>query len=128
MFVIRKQYQMIPTRIMAVTPLLFRLPPELLLRISSYISTVDLGSLRRTCKQIETCLFRDFAREFFTARRFMIEQVSLEALVGIANHKTLGPYLTGEQIWRKLSRSLSSVLLALEPPSLCTWASKTSEP
>jgi hypothetical protein len=79
----------------SASPLL-GIPPELLLRISSYVSTVDLGSLRRTCKQVEGRLFRSFAREFFTIRRFMIEQVSLEALVGIANHKTLGPHLTGE--------------------------------
>lgn len=83
---------------MAVTLPLLRLPSELLLRVSSYVDTVDLGSLRLTCKQIETSLFNSFAREFFTTRRFMIEQVSLEALVGIANHVALGPHLTGELI------------------------------
>lgn len=79
----------------SASPLL-EIPPELLLRISGYVNTVDLGSLRRTCKQVEGRLFRNFARESFTIRRFMIEQVSLEALVGIANHKTLSPHLTGE--------------------------------
>lgn len=81
---------------MAVTSPLLRLPPELLLRVSSDVGTLDLGSLRLTCKQIESRLFQNFAREFFTTRRFMIEQVSLEALVGIANHVALGPHLTGK--------------------------------
>lgn len=76
---------------------LLEIPPELLLRISSHVSTVDLGNLRRTCKQVEKCLFRDFAREFFTVRRFMVEQVSLQTLLNIANHETLGPHVTGEQ-------------------------------
>lgn len=80
----------------STSPLL-EIPPELLLRISSHVSTVDLGNLRRTCKQVEKRLFRDFAREFFTVRRFMVEQVSFETLLSIANHETLGPHLTGEQ-------------------------------
>lgn len=74
---------------------LLRLPPELMLRISAHMTTLDLGSFRLTCKQVETNLFESFAREFFTKRQFMIEQVSLEAFVGIANHKTLAPYLNG---------------------------------
>ncbi|KAK3716313.1 hypothetical protein LTR37_006463 [Vermiconidia calcicola] len=73
---------------------ILRLPPELVLRVSSNLNTPDLGAFRRTCKQIETNLFESFAREFFTKRQFMIEHVSLAALVGIANHKTLAPYLT----------------------------------
>jgi hypothetical protein len=67
-----------------------------MLRISAHFTTLDLGSFRLTCKQVETHLFESFAREFFSKRQFMIEQVSLEALVGIANHKTLAPYLKGK--------------------------------
>ncbi|KAK5173935.1 uncharacterized protein LTR77_002616 [Saxophila tyrrhenica] len=78
---------------MASAAEILRLPPELVLRVSSYLTTTELGSLRATCKQIEAHIFDSFAREFFTKRQFMIEQVSLEALVGIANHKTLAPYL-----------------------------------
>lgn len=78
----------------AASPLL-RLSPELLVRISTSVNTTDLGSLRLTCKQIENMLFQSFACEFFTTRRFMIEQVSLDALVGIANHKALSLYLRG---------------------------------
>jgi hypothetical protein len=84
------------TPTMATTAHLLRLPPELMLRISAHFTTLDLGSFRLTCKQVETNLFESFAREFFSKRQFMIEQVSLEALVGIANHKTLAPYLKGK--------------------------------
>lgn len=82
---------------MATAPPMLRLPPELMLRVSSFLNTTELGHYRLSCKTVETNLFDSFAREFFTKRQFMIEQVSLEALVGIANHKTLSPYLTGMQ-------------------------------
>lgn len=82
----------------APTPPLLRLPAELLLRVSSYLNTVDLGTFRLISKQVESCLFESFAREFFTKRQFMTEQISLDALVGIANHKTLAPRLKGAAI------------------------------
>ncbi|KAF2770555.1 hypothetical protein EJ03DRAFT_65076 [Teratosphaeria nubilosa] len=72
---------------------LLDLPQELLVRVASYLTTAELGPLRRTCKAVEKGLFKTFAREFFTKRQFMIEHVSLQALVDIANHKTLTPYL-----------------------------------
>lgn len=70
------------------------LPPELMVRIASYLTTAELGPLRRSCKQIEANLFDNFASEFFTKRQFMIEHNSLEALVGIANHSGLAARLT----------------------------------
>jgi hypothetical protein len=75
---------------------LLRLPPELMLRISTHLTTQELACFRLTCKQVETNLFESFAREFFTKRQFMLEEVSLRALVGISNHKTLAPYLKGK--------------------------------
>jgi hypothetical protein len=74
---------------------ILRLPPELLLRVANRLNTFELGHFRRTCKYVETSLFEPFAREFFTKRQFMIEDVSLQALVGIANHRNLSRYLTG---------------------------------
>jgi hypothetical protein len=75
---------------------ILKLPPELLLRISNRLNTFELGQFRRTCTYVETSLFEPFAREFFTKRQFMVEDVSLQALVGIANHKNLSQYLTGK--------------------------------
>jgi len=90
---------------MANTADLLRLPPEIMLRISKHLNTHELACFRLTCKQVETNLFEDFAREFFTKRQFMLEEVSLNVLVGIANHKTLAPYLKGKislvgKIWK----------------------------
>ncbi|CAK3869614.1 f-box domain containing [Lecanosticta acicola] len=70
------------------------LPPELIVRVGSYLTTAELGPLRRSCKQIEASLFDNFASEFFTKRQFMVEHHSLEALVGIANHSGLASRLT----------------------------------
>ena len=82
---------------MATPPDLLRLPPELMLRISTFLTTVELGSFRLTCKDVERNLFKSFALEFFTKRQFMVDRVSLDALAGIANHSTLAPYLNGKE-------------------------------
>lgn len=73
---------------------LLQLPPELLLRVSAHLTTPELGHFRQSCKHVEAALFDSFAREFFTKRQFMIEHVSLQALVGIANHPTLSRWLS----------------------------------
>ncbi|KAI5206430.1 hypothetical protein E4T39_02455 [Aureobasidium subglaciale] len=70
------------------------LPPELLLRISAYLTTFELGNFRLTSKHVENIIFDSFAREFFTKKQFMLEQVSLQALVDISNHTTLAPRLS----------------------------------
>lgn len=72
---------------------ILQLPAELMIRLSRHLSTIDLGSLRRSCKQIEKHLFESLAREFFTKRQFMLEEHSLQALVDIAKHPTLSRYL-----------------------------------
>ncbi|KAI5196051.1 hypothetical protein E4T42_07093 [Aureobasidium subglaciale] len=69
------------------------LPPELLLRISAYLTTIELGNFRLISKHVENTIFDSFAREFFTKKQFMLEQVSLQALVDISNHPTLAPRL-----------------------------------
>jgi hypothetical protein len=81
---------------MATQSHLQRLPPELIIRISNYLTTPQLGNFRSTCKQVESALFNSFALEFFSKRQFMIEEVSLDALVDISNHKQLAPFLRGE--------------------------------
>ncbi|KAI4736554.1 hypothetical protein E4T50_12951 [Aureobasidium sp. EXF-12298] len=70
------------------------LPPELLLRVSAFLTTTELGNLRLTSKPIESVLFDNFAREFFTKKQFMLEQPSLQALIDISNHPTLGSRLS----------------------------------
>jgi hypothetical protein len=69
-------------------------PLELLIMVSSHLSTRDLGSLRRTCKTIEKALFDSFAKEFFTKKQFMFTQPSLQALVDISKHPQLSKQLS----------------------------------
>jgi hypothetical protein len=82
--------------IMANTANLLCLLLELMLHISSHLTTHELACFRLTCKQVETNLFESFAYEFFTKHQLMLEEVSIQALVGISNHKTLAPYLRGK--------------------------------
>ncbi|KAI5925884.1 hypothetical protein F4810DRAFT_612951 [Camillea tinctor] len=77
-----------------VGPSLLRLPYELLLQTSSYLSLVDLFSLRLTCRHVETYLFDSFCKEFFAERRFMITFNSLKTLVDISKHKRLAGCLS----------------------------------
>ncbi|KAK0935516.1 hypothetical protein LTR29_012912 [Friedmanniomyces endolithicus] len=79
---------------MAASSPMLELPPELLIRVSDHLTTVELGNFRRTCKHVETVLFDTFAKEFFSKRQFMIEQPSLQALIDISNHPTLSKRLT----------------------------------
>ncbi|CZT14706.1 uncharacterized protein RCC_00675 [Ramularia collo-cygni] len=69
------------------------LPAELVIGIASYLTTEELGPLRRSCKQLERHMFETFAKEFFTKRQFMIQRTSLQALVDISNHPTLSERL-----------------------------------
>ncbi|KAG9950841.1 hypothetical protein KCU85_g3164, partial [Aureobasidium melanogenum] len=73
---------------------LLDLPPELLLRVSAFLTTNELGKFRLTSKNIEAVLFDSFSREFFTKKQFMLEQVSLQALIDISNHPTLASRLS----------------------------------
>ncbi|KAG9971971.1 hypothetical protein KCU98_g13542, partial [Aureobasidium melanogenum] len=73
---------------------LLDLPPELLLRVSAFLTTSELGKFRLTSKNIEAVLFDSFAREFFTKKQFMLEQLSLQALIDISNHPTLASRLS----------------------------------
>ncbi|KAJ8110096.1 hypothetical protein ONZ43_g5964 [Nemania bipapillata] len=74
-------------------PHLLNIPLEVLLQITSYLTTPEYGYLRETCKQLEALLFRAFAREFFSKRQFALMEFSIQALVDIAKSR-FGPTLT----------------------------------
>ncbi|CZR62122.1 uncharacterized protein PAC_12019 [Phialocephala subalpina] len=78
------------------------IPLEVLLQVTSHLTTPEYGSLRRTCKAIEASLFNAFSREFFTKRQFMLTEFSLQALVDISKSR--------------LSTSMKHVILGLERP------------
>ncbi|GKT58090.1 F-box domain-containing protein [Colletotrichum tofieldiae] len=64
-----------------------KVPLEVLLRISSLLSTTELNALRLTCRSIEQSLFNTFMKEYFTKRQFMLTEFSLQALVDISNSR-----------------------------------------
>ncbi|QDS75354.1 hypothetical protein FKW77_002209 [Venturia effusa] len=70
------------------------LPAELLIHIASQLTTIDYGSIRRTCSTIEQKLFDNFGKEFFKRRQFMLTHSSLQTLLDISNHEALRYYLT----------------------------------
>lgn len=64
-----------------------KIPLEVLLRISYYLSTPDLGRLRLTSRSIEQALYTTFVDEFFTRKQFMITQESLQALIDMSKSR-----------------------------------------
>ncbi|KAJ8113555.1 hypothetical protein OPT61_g4335 [Boeremia exigua] len=72
---------------------LLSLPLELLVYISSFVSTPDLSALRLTCKQTEKSLYEWFSEEFFVKKQFMLTQPSLQALLDISRHVSLSKKL-----------------------------------
>lgn len=63
------------------------IPIEVILRISEYLNTTELGNLRLTCKQIENALYHSFANEFFARKQFMLTDFSLQALLDISKSR-----------------------------------------
>lgn len=72
---------------------LLSLPLELLIYISSFVSTPDLAALRLTCKQTEKSLYEWFSDEFFIKKQFMLTQPSLQVLLDISRHVSLSKKL-----------------------------------
>ncbi|AEO63066.1 uncharacterized protein THITE_2107915 [Thermothielavioides terrestris NRRL 8126] len=72
---------------------LVHIPLEVLVRITYFISTTDLGNVRLSCKALERGLFNFFSHEFFRKKQFMASSASLQALIDISNHPTLSPVL-----------------------------------
>ncbi|KAK4565370.1 hypothetical protein LTR86_003987 [Recurvomyces mirabilis] len=79
---------------MAKPALLLALPPEVVVHVSTFLNTKEFGDFRHSCKAIETAIFKVFSKEFFSKRQFMLEQVSLQALVDISKHPVLSKQLS----------------------------------
>ncbi|KFA62900.1 hypothetical protein S40285_02282 [Stachybotrys chlorohalonatus IBT 40285] len=69
------------------SPPIAKIPLEVLQRISYFLKTRDLGTLRLTCRSIEQALYQPFVREFFTIKQFMFMGDSLQALVDISKSR-----------------------------------------
>jgi len=77
----------------APTGPLAHIPVEILLRITSFLSTTDLGNVRLTCRSLEQSLFHFFSHEFFRKKQFMVFTDSLQALIDISKHPALSRVL-----------------------------------
>lgn len=73
---------------------LLTIPLELLVTVSEYLPTEDLGSLRLACKQTEKSLYEWFSKEFFFKKQFMLTHKSLQALIDISKHVSLSKKLS----------------------------------
>ncbi|KAF2828070.1 hypothetical protein CC86DRAFT_445109 [Ophiobolus disseminans] len=73
---------------------LLTIPLELLIAVSSFLSTPDLGALRLTCKQVEKSLYEWFSKEFFTKKQFMLTEESLRVFIDISKHVSFSKKLT----------------------------------
>ncbi|KAI1763623.1 hypothetical protein GGR53DRAFT_520857 [Hypoxylon sp. FL1150] len=60
---------------------------EVLLQITSYLTTPEYGNLRLVCRHLDASLFKAFAHEFFTKKAFMLTEFSLQALVDISTSR-----------------------------------------
>ncbi|KAH7165696.1 hypothetical protein EDB81DRAFT_639993 [Dactylonectria macrodidyma] len=69
-----------------------KVPLEVLLRITSFLTTPELGKVRLTCRSIEQSLDTTFIKEFFTRKQFMLSDDSLEVLIAISRSR-LGVHL-----------------------------------
>jgi hypothetical protein len=83
---------------------LLAVPLEILQQISKYLTTPEYCNLRITCKHLEASLFQSFSREFFSKRKFMFTEFSLQALIDISKSR--------------FSPCLTQVIFGIERPSL----------
>ncbi|KAF1914584.1 hypothetical protein BDU57DRAFT_519656 [Ampelomyces quisqualis] len=84
---------------------LLTLPLELLVRVSSFLTTPELGALRLTCQQVEKSLYEWFSQEFFTKKQFMLTHKSLQAFVDISRHTSFSQKLSHVIIATNIYRS-----------------------
>ncbi|KAI0206442.1 hypothetical protein F4808DRAFT_455200 [Astrocystis sublimbata] len=92
---------------------LLHVPLEILIQITSHLTTPEYGYLRRSCKRLEALLFGAFAREFFSKRQFALVEFSIQALVDISNSR--------------LASSLTHLVIHIEHPSIMTPGVPTRE-
>lgn len=69
-----------------------KVPLEVLLRITCFLTTPELGKVRLTCRSIEQSLDTTFVKEFFARKQFMLSDDSLQALIDISKSR-LGVHL-----------------------------------
>ncbi|KEQ78024.1 hypothetical protein M436DRAFT_36836, partial [Aureobasidium namibiae CBS 147.97] len=69
------------------------LPTELLCQIADSVDSTDLGNMRLVCKPLRDAANRAFGIAHVKNRRHVLTQKSIEALLEIVTHPTLGAYV-----------------------------------
>jgi len=69
------------------------LPTELLCQIADSVDSTDLSNLRLVCKPLRDAANRPFGIAHVKDRRHVLTQTSIEALLEIVTHPTLGAYV-----------------------------------
>lgn len=72
-------------------PTLRSLPVETIHSIVGYLPTDDFCAFRQTCRDINVKTFGWFTGTYFQTRYVMLEQESLNTLIRISEHPSLGP-------------------------------------
>lgn len=76
-----------------IMPTLLSLPTELLCQIADSVDTTDLVHLRLVCKPLRDAANKPFGITHVKHRRHVLTQRSIEALLEIVTHPTLGAYV-----------------------------------
>ncbi|KAF4589226.1 F-box domain-containing protein [Ophiocordyceps camponoti-floridani] len=66
---------------------LLRLPLEVLIKVTTWLTTTDLCTMRLLCRAVEERLYVTFTNEFFSRKQFMMADLSLQALVEISKSR-----------------------------------------
>ncbi|KAI5205799.1 hypothetical protein E4T39_02782 [Aureobasidium subglaciale] len=74
---------------------LCNLPTEIVLEISSHLSTDDFKQLRNVCKRLDAALLASFGKSHFARLHLMPTSVSLAILTRISTEGRLGAYFWG---------------------------------
>lgn len=69
------------------------LPAEILQIITSASDTADFLTMRLICNEIADKMHNHFGVTFFQHCRHIVSMESLQALIDISAHKTLGPFV-----------------------------------
>jgi hypothetical protein len=74
-------------------PNLLSLPAELLCQIADHVGSLGLIDMRLACKPLRDAANKPFGIAYFTKRRHVLTQKSIEALLEIVTHPAVGPYV-----------------------------------
>jgi hypothetical protein len=67
----------------SLQPRLEKMPAEIAVKITSHLTTPELGNFRLVCKELEQKVFNFFAYEFFRKKQFMLVRTLLITIIQV---------------------------------------------